>query len=118
MKRSGVPGYVLQDRQWLAGKFNPTYADKGQGVQVNVGLQVALPQADRVKLPERRDKALIANYSSSVQKLTSGRNGLRVRRTRNRLSRSREDFSPVRLILWGAPMSKNGLPVTVMSSVW
>jgi hypothetical protein len=53
----------MQSRHWLAGKYSSTYADKPNGVQVNVGLQVVLPEADRVKLLERRDKALLAAHT-------------------------------------------------------
>jgi hypothetical protein len=55
----------MQSRQWLAGKYNPTYADKPTQVGVNVGVQVVLPEAERVKLLERRDKALLANQDKS-----------------------------------------------------
>jgi hypothetical protein len=55
----------MQSRQWLAGKYNPTYADKPTRVGVNVGVQVVLPEAERVKLLERRDRALLANQGKS-----------------------------------------------------
>jgi hypothetical protein len=51
----------MQSRQWLAGKHNAQYADKAGQTQINVGVQVVLPEADRVKLIERRDRALLAN---------------------------------------------------------
>jgi uncharacterized protein (DUF885 family) len=50
----------MQSRQWLAGKYNQQFADKPNQTQVNVGVQVVLPEAERVKLLERRDKALLA----------------------------------------------------------
>jgi hypothetical protein len=43
----------MQSRQWLAGKYNPQFADKPNQTQVNVGVQVVLPEAERVKLLER-----------------------------------------------------------------
>jgi hypothetical protein len=55
----------MQSRQWLAGKYNPTYADKPTQIGVNVGVAVVLPEAERVKLLERRDKALLANQDKS-----------------------------------------------------
>ena len=51
----------MQSRQWLAGKYNPQFADKPTQVGVNVGVQVVLPEADRVKLIERHEKAMLAN---------------------------------------------------------
>jgi hypothetical protein len=51
----------MQSRQWLAGKFNPQFADKPTQVGVNVGVGVVLPEAERQKLIERRDRALLAN---------------------------------------------------------
>jgi hypothetical protein len=50
----------MQSRQWLAGKYNPTYADKPTQVGVNVGVAVVLPEAERQRLIERRDRALLA----------------------------------------------------------
>jgi uncharacterized protein (DUF885 family) len=50
----------MQSRQWLAGKYNPQFADKPNQTQVNIGVQVVLPEAERVKLLERRDRALLA----------------------------------------------------------
>jgi hypothetical protein len=55
----------MQSRQWLAGKYNPTYADKPTQIGVNVGVGVVLPEAERVKLLERRDRALLANQDKS-----------------------------------------------------
>jgi hypothetical protein len=51
----------MQSRQWLAGKYNQQFADKDRGLQVNVGVQVVLPEAERIKLIQRRDRALLAN---------------------------------------------------------
>jgi hypothetical protein len=51
----------MQSRQWLAGKYNPQFADKPTQIGVNVGVQVVLPEAERVKLIQRRDQALLAN---------------------------------------------------------
>src|SRR5438046_848354 len=36
----------MQSRQWLAGKFNPQFADKPTQIGVNVGVQVVLPEAE------------------------------------------------------------------------
>jgi hypothetical protein len=59
----------MQSRQWLAGKYNPTYADKPTQVGVNVGVSVVLPaEAERVKLIERRDRALLANQGKGETK--------------------------------------------------
>jgi len=55
----------MQSRQWLAGKYNPQFADKPNQTQVNVGVQVVLPEAERVKLLERRDRALLAIQNKS-----------------------------------------------------
>jgi terminase small subunit-like protein len=55
----------MQSRQWLAGKFNPQFADKPTQVGVNVGVAVVLSEAERVKLIERRDQALLANQGKS-----------------------------------------------------
>jgi hypothetical protein len=55
----------MQSRQWLAGKYNPTYADKPAQVGVNVGVQVVLPEAERVKLLERHERAMLANQGTS-----------------------------------------------------
>jgi hypothetical protein len=55
----------MQSRQWLAGKYNSQFADKPNQTQVNVGVQVVLPEAERVKLLERRDRALLANQDKS-----------------------------------------------------
>jgi hypothetical protein len=44
----------MQSRQWLAGKYNQTYAEKPNQTQVKVGVQVVLPEAERQKLIERR----------------------------------------------------------------
>src|SRR6266496_3794782 len=56
----------MQSRQWLAGKFNPQFADKPTTqVGVNVGVGVVLTEAERVKLIERRHRALLANQNKS-----------------------------------------------------
>jgi hypothetical protein len=53
----------MQSRQWLAGKYNPRYADKPTQIGVNVG--VVLPEAERVKLLERYERAMLANQGES-----------------------------------------------------
>jgi hypothetical protein len=58
----------MQARQWLAGKYNATYADKPSQTQVNVGVNVVLPEAERQKLIDRRDKALLANQGKGETK--------------------------------------------------
>ena len=50
----------MQSRQWLAGKYNSRFADKPNQPQVNVGVAVVLPEAERVKLIERRERAMLA----------------------------------------------------------
>src|SRR4029453_18543606 len=55
----------MQSRQWLAGKYNPTYADKPTQVGVQVGVQVVLPEAERLKLLERHERAMLANQNKS-----------------------------------------------------
>jgi hypothetical protein len=60
----------MQSRQWLAGKYNSQFADKPTQVGVNVGLQVVLPKADRVKLIERHERALLANQGKSEETTT------------------------------------------------
>jgi hypothetical protein len=55
----------MQSRQWLAGKYNSRFADKPNQTQVNVGVQVVVSEAERVKLIEQRDKALLANQNKS-----------------------------------------------------
>jgi hypothetical protein len=55
----------MQSRQWLAGKYNPTYADKPTQVGVNVGVAVVLPEAERVKLLERHERAMLASQDKS-----------------------------------------------------
>ena len=52
----------MQSRQWLAGKFNSQFADKPT---TQVGVGVVLPEAERQKLIERRDRALLANQGKS-----------------------------------------------------
>jgi hypothetical protein len=51
----------MQSRQWLAGKHNAQYADKPTQVGVQVGVQVVLPEAERLKLLERHERAMLAN---------------------------------------------------------
>ena len=51
----------MQSRQWLAGKYNPMYADKPTHIGVNVGVGVVLPEAERLKLLERHERAMLAN---------------------------------------------------------
>ena len=51
----------MQSRQWLAGKYNAQYADKPNQTQINVGVQVVLPEAERLKLLERHERAMLAN---------------------------------------------------------
>jgi hypothetical protein len=55
----------MQSRQWLAGKYNFTYADKPAQVGVQVGVQVVLPEAERLKLLERHERAMLANEGKS-----------------------------------------------------
>jgi hypothetical protein len=55
----------MQSRQWLAGEYNPTYADKPTQVGVNVGVGVVLPEAERLKLLERHERAMLANQGKS-----------------------------------------------------
>jgi hypothetical protein len=57
----------MQSRQWLAGKYNPTYADKPTQIGVNVGVGVVLPEAERLKLLERHERAMLANDGESEQ---------------------------------------------------
>jgi Bacteriophage Sf6, terminase small subunit-like len=55
----------MQSRQWLAGKYNLTYADKPTQVGVNVGVQVVLSETERLKLLERHERAMLANEDRS-----------------------------------------------------
>jgi hypothetical protein len=55
----------MQSRQWLAGKYNSQFADKPTQVGVNVGVAVVISEAERQKLIERRDRALLANQGKS-----------------------------------------------------
>jgi hypothetical protein len=55
----------MQGAMWHSGRYNSQFADKPSQTQVNVGLQVVLSEAERVKLLERRDKALLANQDKS-----------------------------------------------------
>jgi hypothetical protein len=61
----------MQSRQWLAGKYNPKFADKPNQTQVNVGVQVVMSEAERVKLIERRDRALLALQARQANQGTS-----------------------------------------------
>jgi terminase small subunit-like protein len=62
----------MQSRQWLAGKYNPTYADKPTQVGVNVGVAVVLPEAERLKLLERHERAMLANQDKSGESHGNG----------------------------------------------
>jgi hypothetical protein len=55
----------MQSRQWLAGKYNAQYADKPTQVGVNVGVAVVLTEAERLKLLERHERAMLANEGES-----------------------------------------------------
>jgi hypothetical protein len=55
----------MQSRQWLAGKYNPQFADKATQVGVQVGVHVVLPEAERLKLLERHERAMLANHDKS-----------------------------------------------------
>jgi hypothetical protein len=55
----------MQSRQWLAGKYNPTYADKPTQIGVSVGVGVVLPEVERLKLLERHERAMLANQDKS-----------------------------------------------------
>lgn len=55
----------MQSRQWLAGKYNATYADKPTQIGVNVGVGVIMPEADRVKMLERWERAQLAQGDKS-----------------------------------------------------
>jgi hypothetical protein len=55
----------MQSRQWLAGKYNSRFADKPNQTQVNVGLGVVITEAERVKLLERHQRAMLANQNKS-----------------------------------------------------
>jgi hypothetical protein len=57
----------MQSREWLAGKYNSRFADKPNQTQVNVGVAVVLPETERQRLIERRDRALLANQNKSTQ---------------------------------------------------
>ena len=54
----------MQSRQWLAGKYNPQFADKPTQVGVQVGVHVVLPEAERLKLLERHERAMLANQGN------------------------------------------------------
>jgi hypothetical protein len=55
----------MRSRQWLAGKYNSTYADKPTQVGVNVAVGVVITEAERVKLLERHERAMLANQGKS-----------------------------------------------------
>ena len=55
----------MQSRQWLAGKYNSRFADKPNQTQVNVGVGVVITEAERVKLLERHERAMLANQAKS-----------------------------------------------------
>jgi hypothetical protein len=55
----------MQSRQWLAGKYNQQFADKPNQTQVNVGVKVVLPEAERQRIIETRGRALLANQNKS-----------------------------------------------------
>jgi hypothetical protein len=55
----------MQSAMWHSGRYNPQFADKPNQTQVNVGVKVVLPEAERQKLIERRDRALLANQNKS-----------------------------------------------------
>jgi hypothetical protein len=55
----------MQSRQWHSGRYNSQFADQGKGTTVNVGVQVVLPEADRLKLIERHEKAMLANGNAN-----------------------------------------------------
>jgi hypothetical protein len=57
----------MQSRQWLAGKYDPTYADKPTQLGVNIGVAVVLPEAERLKLLERHERAMLANEGKSAK---------------------------------------------------
>jgi terminase small subunit-like protein len=51
----------MQSRQWLAGKYNSRFADKPNQTQVSVGVGIVITEAERVKLLERHQRAMLAN---------------------------------------------------------
>jgi hypothetical protein len=55
----------MQSRQWLAGKYNSRFADKPNQTQVNVGVGIVITEAERVKLLERHQCAMLANQNKS-----------------------------------------------------
>jgi hypothetical protein len=55
----------MQSRQWLAGKYNSRFANKPNQTQVNVGAGVVITEAERVKLLERHQRAMLANKGNS-----------------------------------------------------
>ena len=61
----GAARVQMQGYMWHSGRYNAQFADKPSGLQVNVGVNVVLPEAERVKLIERRDRALKANAAKT-----------------------------------------------------
>ena len=55
----------MQADMWHSGRYNPQFADKPNQTQVNVAVGVVLPEAERLKLLERRDRALLAKQGKS-----------------------------------------------------
>src|SRR5260370_7721326 len=56
----------MQSRQWLAGKYNPQFADKPTQVGINVGVQVVVPEANLLKLLDRRATPLRPNQKQTA----------------------------------------------------
>jgi hypothetical protein len=53
--------------QWRSAKDKAQYADKGNQTQISVGVQVALSEAERLKLLERHERAMLANQDKSEE---------------------------------------------------
>jgi hypothetical protein len=64
----GKARLVMQGAMWHSGRYNPQFADKPNQLQVAVGVSVVLPEAERVKLIERRDRAMLANQGKGETK--------------------------------------------------
>ena len=60
----------MQSRQWLAGKYNSQFADKPTQVGVQVGVQVVLPETERLKLLERHERAMLGNQDKTGETST------------------------------------------------
>jgi hypothetical protein len=58
----------MQSRQWLAGKYNSRFADKPNQTQVNVGVGIVITEAERVKLLEQHQRAMLANQDKGETK--------------------------------------------------